>query len=290
MRLEKASPCTVNLLLNILGKRSDGFHELESVFYPVKIFDQLSFETGGSGIQLDCGAADLPTDSRNLVYRAAAAFQSATGITDGLRISLNKHVPLAAGLGGGSANAAVTLLGLNEMFGKPLSADLLSEIAASLGSDVPFFLQTNPALATGRGERIQSLDFPPALTGACFLLVHPGFGVPTAWAYQNLARFPGDQNGRPGRAKELAETLRGGSIEDVGRQFYNSLEAPVFEKYPLLAIMREFFVEQGAVGALMSGSGSTVFALVRNEESALSLVDRFKTEFGPEYWLAIARG
>ena len=288
MRLEKASPCKVNLLLNILGKRADGFHELESVFYPVKIFDQLSFETGGSGIQLNCSRADLPTDSRNLVYRAAAAFQLATRNSDGLRISLTKRVPLAAGLGGGSANAAVTLLGLNEMFGNPLSKDRLNDIAASLGSDIPFFLQDKPTLATGRGERIEPLEFSPALSRACFLLVHPGFGVPTAWAYQNLARFPADQNGRPGRAKELAETLRSGAIETAGKQFYNSLEAPVFEKYPLLAIIRDFFMERGAVGALMSGSGSTVFALVRDSSAAEALAENFKAKFGHEYWVAIA--
>jgi 4-diphosphocytidyl-2-C-methyl-D-erythritol kinase len=191
-------------------------------------------------------------------------------------------------LGGGSANAAVTLLGLNEMFGKPLAAGRMSEIAASLGSDVPFFLQSNPALATGRGEQIQSMEFSPALSGACFLLVHPGFGVPTAWAYQNLARFPNDQNGRPGRANELAETLRSGSIEAAGKQFYNSLEAPVFEKYPLLPIVREFFIERGAVGALMSGSGSTVFALLRDSNAAQSLAEAFTAKFGREYWVATA--
>jgi 4-diphosphocytidyl-2-C-methyl-D-erythritol kinase len=288
MRVERSSPCKVNLLLNTLGKRADGFHELETVFYPVAIFDELVIEQGGSGIQLDCGAADLPTDSRNLVYRAAVAFQQAAGVTDGLRIRLVKKVPLSAGLGGGSANAAVTLLGLNELFGAPLPDIALRDIAATLGSDVPFFLQGNPALATGRGERIEPLEFSPILSGAYFVLVHPGFGVSTPWAYQGLNRFSAAQNGNPGRAKEFANVLRQGPIEEIGKRFYNSLEAPVLEKYPLLALFREFFLEQGAVGALMSGSGSTVFALARSMADADALAEALKAKFGRDYWTATA--
>ena len=119
-------------------------------------------------------------------------------IRDGVRLELRKNIPLAAGLGGGSGNAATTLLGLNELFGEPLSPDQLRPIAAALGSDVPFFLQDKPALATGRGEQIQPLGAFPALSGAAFLLIHPGFGIATAWAYQRLARFPAALNGRAG--------------------------------------------------------------------------------------------
>ncbi len=133
MRLEKKSPCKVNLILNILGKRPDGFHELETVMQPVNVFDELSFERGGNGIQLTCDEPSLPVDGKNLVYRAAEAFLKQHPADAGVRIHLKKRIPLAAGLGGGSGNAATALLGLNELFGSPLSVAALETIAASLG-------------------------------------------------------------------------------------------------------------------------------------------------------------
>jgi 4-diphosphocytidyl-2-C-methyl-D-erythritol kinase len=282
--LEKASPCKVNLLLNILGKRADGFHELETVMHPVAVFDRLSFEHGGRGIQLTCSEPSLPTDSRNLVHRAAAMFLEAASTTEGVRVHLEKKIPLAAGLGGGSGNAATTLLGLNELFGNPLPLDRLQAIAASLGSDVPFFLQTGPALATGRGERIQALDPFPALRGAAFLLVHPGFGIATAWAYQQLARFSTALNGTPGQAQKLISQLQTADLDTAGSGFYNSLEAPALEKFPLLALFQEFLRANGAAATLMSGSGSTTFAVVRDLGGAQSLAEKFKSKFGAANW------
>src|SRR5206468_1864828 len=145
MPLEKHSPCKVNLLLNILGRRADGFHELETLMHPVAVCDRLVFDRRDSGIELTCNDATLPTDSRNLVHRAATAFLQAARIRDGVKIHLEKKIPLAAGLGGGSGNAAVTLLGLNEFFGQPLTAQRIHLLAAALGSDVPYFLQNKPA-------------------------------------------------------------------------------------------------------------------------------------------------
>ena len=287
MRLEKNSPCKVNLLLNILGKRPDGFHELETVMQPVNLFDRLTFERGGSADRTFLQQRALPVDSRNLVHRAATGFLQAAKISDGVRIRLDKKIPLAAGLGGGSGNAATTLLALNELFGQPLSAAKLNELAASLGSDVPFFLQNQPALATGRGEKIQPLDFFPALRGKAFLLIHPGFGISTAWAYQNLARFPEALNGRPGRAQKLISRLQTGDWRAAGAEFYNSLEAPALEKYPVLALFQEFLRANGALAALMSGSGSTTFAIAENMAAAESLVEKFKSKFGQNCWTAV---
>src|SRR6266581_5959502 len=125
MTLERQSSCKVNLLLNILGKRPDGFHELETVMHPVAVFDRLTFERAGRSVELTCSETSLPTDSRNLVHRAASLFLQAAKIKDGVRLHLEKKIPLAAGLGGGSGNAAITLLGLNELFGLPLTADQL---------------------------------------------------------------------------------------------------------------------------------------------------------------------
>jgi len=287
MTLNKKSPCKVNLILNILGKRADGFHELETVMHPVNLFDEMDFERVASGFHLTCSDPTLPTDSSNLVHRAAMLFFQKTGIQDGVRIHLEKKIPLAAGLGGGSGNAATTLLGLNELFSKPLAEKTLHEIAASLGSDIPFFLQTKPGLGTGRGEKIQSLDFFPAMNGAAFVLIHPGFGISTPWAYQNLARFPSALNGTPGRAQKLVSLLRTADLRTAGREFYNSLEAPALDKYPLLTLFQNFLRENGAAVALMSGSGSTTFALTENFPAAEKLAGKFKAKFGNTYWVAV---
>lgn len=284
--LEKSSPCKVNLLLNILGKRPDGFHELETVMHPVAWSDLMSFATGSNGVILTCNESMLPTDSQNLVHRAATAFLTAAAIRDGVRIHLEKKIPLAAGLGGGSGNAATALRGLNELFGFPLADDKIRELAAGLGSDVPFFLQNNPALGTGRGEQIQSLERFSILAGKAFFLIHPGFGISTPWAYQNLARFPEALNGRPGRAQQLIAMLRAGNLTAAGKEFYNSLEAPALEKYPILALYQEFLREHGACATLMSGSGSTTFAIVE-QTAAEAIREKFWSQFGRTAWTAI---
>ena len=286
VELEKKSPCKVNLLLNILGPRPDGFHELETILHPVKLHDTLRFRREGQTIELTCSDQTLPVDSSNLVHRAATAFLEAAGVREGVRIHLEKKIPLAAGLGGGSGNAATTLLGLNELFGSPLSAGQLHDIAARLGSDIPFFLQDQPALATGRGEVIKALSPFPALSGTTFLLIHPGFGVATAWAYKQLVRFPTALHGQPGRAGQLLKLLRAADLAEAGREFYNALEAPALEKYPLLALFQEFLRAQGVPATLMSGSGSTTFAIVAAEAEARRLENQIQAKFGP-CWTAV---
>lgn len=287
MALEKLSPCKVNLLLNILGKRSDGFHELETVMHPVPVYDRLTFERTHNDIQLTCSEPTLPTDSRNLVFRAAEAFFKTANINGGVRIHLEKRIPMAAGLGGGSGNAATTLIGLNEIFDRALNAEQLHNISASMGSDIPFFLQDKPALASGRGEKIQSFDLFPALRKTALLLIHPGFGIATAWAYQQLAKFPNALNGRAGRAQKLVSLLQSHDLRAASAEFYNSLEAPALEKYPLLVLFQEFFRENGAAGTLMSGSGSTTFAVVDSLATGQRLLEKFFTKFGKTYWTAI---
>lgn len=285
MQVELNSPCKVNLILNILRKRPDGFHELETVMQPVPIFDRLRLETAASGIQLSCNHPGLPTDSGNLVYRAAESFFKAAGISAGVRIHLEKQIPLAAGLGGGSGNAAVTLAGLNGLFDSPLSAADLQRLASTLGSDVPFFLQDKPALGVGRGEQVRSLDKFPVLQGKALILIHPGFGVSTAWAYKNLARFPEALNGVPGRADRLVQNLQV-SVSAAAPDFYNSLEAPVLRKFPLLAMFQDFLRAEGALIAMMSGSGSTTFAIAETLAKAEALLERFRSKFGSFCWTA----
>ena len=163
----------------------------------------------------------------------------------------------------------------------------LFAMGQSLGSDVPFFLQSQPALATGRGERVQALDFFPAFRGIFVILIHPGFGVSTAWAYQKLAEFPEARESRPGRADELICDLEAGDLKGASAKFYNSLEAPVLFKYPLLALFQEFLRGQGALAALMSGSGSTTFALIGGKSGAETLVEKFSERFSKNCWTKI---
>ena len=144
-----------------------------------------------------------------------------------------------------------------------------------------------PALATGRGEKIQPLESFPALHGKAFLLIHPGFGISTAWAYQTLARFPAALRGQHGRAQKLISVLRTGDLRAASGEFYNSLEAPALEKFPVLALFQEFLRANGALAVLMSGSGSTTFAIVENVKTAETLMEKFKSKFGQNCWIAV---
>ena len=287
MGFTRRSHCKVNLLLNILGRRPDGFHELETIMQPVDLCDDIAFETAASGVQLTCSDPRLPVDGSNLIHRAAKAFLATAGIETGVRIHLEKRIPMEAGLGGGSGNAAVTLIGLNELLGSVLNAEELQSIAASLGSDVPFFLQNGPAMAVGRGEQVAALAPFAALRNKALLLIHPGFGVSTAWAYKALADHPGALNGRSGRAEELVFLLQRPDFAEAAAQLYNSLEAPVLLKHPLLALFQEFLREQGALASLMSGSGSTTFAITDGLESGEKLRQRFLEHFGANNWTAV---
>mgnify|MGYP001026511212 CR=1 FL=1 len=282
MKLSRKSHCKINLLLNVVGQRADGFHELEMLMLPVPIFDRLDFELLGHGIELTCNQPDIPTDSSNLVSRAAESFAAKAGVTGGVRIHLEKTIPAEGGLGGGSGNAAATLLALNELHGQTLGPAALHELAASLGSDVPFFLQSQAAVAKGRGEIIEPVAPLEALDGKSLLLVRPGFGVQTPWAYQGLAKFPDAKNRPLGQANELAKRLANGSLAESAGAFYNSLEAPVLDKFPLLKLIKQHALANGAEAALLCGSGSTVFAICPDTATAQSLGQALESKFGQQ--------
>ena len=280
MSLVLKTPCKVNLLLNILCRREDGFHELETIIQPVPLYDELRIEKDSNGIELTCSDARLTVGDGNLVYRAAVAYLGAIE-QSGVRIHLQKNLPIAAGIGAGSGNAAFTLRGLNELFDCPLDEGHLQIMAAELGSDVPFFLQDGPALGSGRGELVESVEHFPVLKGKGLLLIYPDFGVSTQWAYRELGGMP-EAYGESGQMELMIQNLRSGKLNG----FYNSLEVPVFQKYVILPVLKQFLLDEGALVALMSGSGSTTFAITEDCAVAEVLRVKYHERFGQGGWSA----
>ena len=270
--MQLRAPAKINLSFRILRRREDGFHEIETLMAPVSLYDELSLTVRNNDqqIQFACDDASLPTGDDNLAVRAARLFFEKTDRRAGLKIELRKAIPHGAGLGGGSSDAASVLLGLNRLLNVGLRTDELAAIAGGIGSDVPFFVYESPAICRGRGELVTPASVTEALP---LLLVKPGFGVPTPWAY--------------GRWKDSKE-VPGVSYQHQtsrGTAFVNDLERPVFEKYVFLARLKMWLLAQAEVdAALMSGSGSTVFALLRDAGAAEALASRAKAELDPDLW------
>ena len=257
------TPAKVNLGLHILGKREDGFHELETLFQMVKLFDEIKIECLPSGLELVCNRPDIPQDEGNLAIKAAKILQ--TQFPDrckGARIHLNKNIPHGAGLGGGSGNAAGVLLGLNFLWDLKLKRKDLILIASQLGSDVPFFLLSPCAIGRGRGEVLE-----PVKSSIRFyiLMVYPGFAVSTALVYSNLKlKLTKRQN----NISILKNFLLQSEYAQLGASWSNDLEPVVFQEHPGLSDIKKDMLTWGANGALLSGSGSTVFGIFDNPEIA----------------------
>ena len=272
--MEFFAPAKVNLSLRVLRRREDGFHEIESLMCPLSIFDTLDIshrEEGG--LEFTCDDPTIPPGEDNLVVRAAKLFCSSCGFEPRLRIHLTKRIPHGAGLGGGSSDAATTLIGLNRLFETELSPEALSAMAADLGSDIPFFIYQSAAIIRGRGEFVEPVAFSQELP---LFLIKPPFGVPTPWAYKHWR----DSREVPGVHYEAQEFPWGTLVND--------LERPVFEKYLFLADLKTWLLAQPEVaGALMSGSGATVFALLREKSAAESLAAKVGAEFGTNLWCCL---
>lgn len=281
------SGCKINLFLNVIRRRDDGFHELETLIQPLPLYDQLSFERSEvPGIRLRCSHAEVPTSSDNLIVRAVSRFYQELGEAAGIDVHLDKRLPVAAGVGGGSGNAAAALRAMNELHEHPLAAPDLLGLAAELGSDVPCFLHNGPSLATGRGELVESLSDFALLAEAAVVLINPGFGVPTPWAYQNLRLD--EEGGRSGlSAGGLIEQLRSDDWDGFLAGLFNSLEQPVIKKFPVIRLIRDGLVAAGADAAMMSGSGATVFGLVRDRSLAAGVLERFLDGYGSQCWSQI---
>ncbi|BAF58277.1 4-diphosphocytidyl-2C-methyl-D-erythritol 2-phosphate synthase [Pelotomaculum thermopropionicum SI] len=261
----------INLTLDVLGKRPDGYHEVEMVMQSIELHDRLEFRPcAAGGISLAVEGADLPPGKENLVYRAAELLRAAGGVRAGAEIRLKKAIPVAAGLGGGSADAAAALVALNEMWNTGFSPAGLMELAEQLGSDVPFGLMGGTALARGRGERLERL-FPCPPLG--LVLVKPPFGVSTAEVYR---AFKPGLNPKKADAQAMVRAIKKGDAADIAACLGNALEPVTVKMYPEVAEIKKKLMEAGALGALMAGSGPTVFGLTADLESARQVAARYR--------------
>lgn len=270
--MQVLAPAKINLSLKILDRRSDGLHEIETLIAQVSLCDDIKIEKNdsGKGIQFRCDDSSVPAGDGNLIVRAAKSFFAATELKSTVSIELKKKIPHGAGLGGGSSDAASTLLALNDLFETKLAVEVLAKIGETIGSDIPFFIFQSAALCKGRGELVTSVKLRHRLS---VLLLKPDFAVSTQWAYSRW------------RESREIPSISYAAQEFAGQLFMNDLERPVFEKFVFLARLKMWLLEQAEVGAaLMSGSGSTIFAVLRDDADANVIAERAKAELDPELW------
>ena len=270
------APAKVNVILRILDRRPDGFHNLWSVMQTVALDDevQIRLRADRRDIQLRCDATDLAADQSNLVYRAAAAVLARAEQSVGLDIELRKRIPMGAGLGGGSSDAAATIIGLNCLLQLKWSSAQMADVGQSLGSDVPFFLFAPVACVTGRGETVR----PVVVEGARWVvLVNPGFRINTKWAYQELAATRTSVRPLSQAQQELDRQSRMGWVRLITAA-ENDFEAPVFAAHGTLREIKQILQDHGAEIALLSGSGATVFGVFTDEARARHAQAQFVTE------------
>lgn len=280
------APAKVNLYLKVLGRREDGYHQILSLMQMVGLYDFLAFREERSEIHLTVEDGLLPADRSNLIIRAAEALQGAASSKGerpkGASIRLTKQIPIAAGLGGGSSDAAATLIGLNRLWGLRWPRERLAELGATLGSDVPFFLYGPTAWASGRGEQIE----PAGSTGPGWMvLVNPGFTVSTAWVYQEFSR----KLGLTKRGREITINkfiAHRPSLREIFHRPHNDLEEVTLEAFPQLTQIKKELLRLGGKGILMSGSGPTLFALFKEYASAKQAAAAFDQGGSVRSWVA----
>jgi len=256
----KLSPAKVNLHLRVLRKRPDGYHDIATLMQRISLYDEMIFSPVEQGIILKCPASGLPEDEGNIVFRAADLILSQAGVRQGIEINLTKHIPLAAGLGGGSSNAATTLMTINDMFNLGFSQAQLMDMGATLGADVPFFILGKTAWATGTGTHLQSMAKIPSFW---FVLINPNFEISTKMVYENL-------NLRLTKEPIHYSIPRLLDSSDVAAGLINDLEGVTLNLYPVLRRLKQLLTDHGAMGSLMSGSGPTVFGIFDKEETAVT--------------------
>lgn len=253
----------INLGLDVLRRREDGYHEVRMIMQTVGLYDVLTMKKRKDDkIEMTCNLSFLPTDERNLVYKAVKLIKDKYHIKDGVEINLSKRIPVAAGMAGGSSNCAAALKGMNQLFDLGLSIDELCEIGVTLGADVPYCIWGGTALSEGIGEKLSRVDAMPD----CYILIaKPGISVSTAFVYKNLD-FPAlskhpDIDG-------MLECLKEKDLTGICNRLENVLETVTIKEYPIIEKVKKHLMDQGAKGALMSGSGPTIFAIFEDKKTA----------------------
>ena len=274
--LQLKSPAKVNLRLEILKRREDGYHELRTLMQKISLRDTLSVSLEkGKEISITTDHPDLPLGKRNLVYQAAQRILKKSEYKGGLHIHISKKIPLGAGLGGGSSNAATTLRALNQILERGLPTKELMNMGLSIGADVPFFLMEGAAVATGIGERVKKIE----LSDLWFILINPNFEVSTRWAYQNFVLTK----------RHFHFNLRGfvKTPEGISRLLWNDLEGVVSYKYPQIEEMKKMLFSAGALGALMTGSGPTVFGIFSGKREAERAFKKLEHKVRRRGWIIL---
>ncbi len=273
------APAKVNLFLRVLRKRTDGYHDIFSLMQKISLHDELIFSSRPKGIVLHCPGTNLPADKSNLVFRAAKAIFDYCNYVRGMEITLIKRIPMTAGLGGGSSDAATTLIALNKICSFKLKKSELIKIGSKIGADVPFFIFGNAALATGIGDKLKHLRKLPPLN---LLLIKPGFELSTKMVYKNL-------NLRLTSGKNNYSIPRILDLSDIIQVLHNDLESVSMKIHPELADLKKLLLSHGALGALMSGSGPTVFGLFRNGKEARKALEVIAKEVSGQYKVFLAK-
>jgi 4-diphosphocytidyl-2-C-methyl-D-erythritol kinase len=271
------APAKINLSLKILSQSKDGFHEIETLIAPVSLHDEIKIDKidVGKRIKFRCDDPSVPRGEGNLVVRAANRFFAGTKLAPAVSIDLKKKIPHGAGLGGGSSDAAAALLALNQLFETNLTREELVKLGSAIGSDVPFFIFESAAICRGRGELVTPMKLPEQLS---ILLLKPDFVVATAWAYSRWH----DSREIPG--------ITYSAQEFAGHTFVNDLERPVFEKFVFLAQLKMWLLKQREVGAaMMSGSGSTIFAVLREGQDTEAITQRAQNQLDQELWTCVCK-
>ncbi len=260
-------PAKINLCLSVLGKRSDGYHEVEMLMQMVGLYDEVTVARRGQGVNVRCDNSAVPSGEANIAWKAAAAMLSLLGSNAGLAIEIRKAIPVAAGLGGGSGDAAAVLVAANRLLQTGLNRERLAQVGAELGMDVPFFLYGPTALARGRGEMLTELAPLPKFS---VLLVNPGFETPTAWAYKNL-------NLRLTKKVDCNKIARL-TVRNIAEGLHNDLETVTAAVHPVIGKIEEALRAQGAAGVCMSGSGPTVFGIFETKNACRTAAENLSQE------------
>jgi len=273
--IEIDSYSKINLTLNILGKRRDGYHNIETIMQSINLADRIFIKEEKEGIKIECSHPLVPIDTQSLTYRSAEKILNRYRIKKGVKIEIDKKIPLASGMAGGSANSASILVGINKLFALNLSNKDLREIGEELGMDVPFCIQNGTALAYHRGEKVTPLS--PVNPPLWIIIINPGFEIPTKWAYDNLdlSLIKREKN----NTKAMLEALKEGEVRGIAKNLFNSFEELIIKKYPEIGKIKDRLIEESALGALMSGSGPTVFGIAQNKEQALKIYKKLNLEY-----------